>query len=344
LLNRMLSSYTPDVPLAPYTTFHVGGAAEYFARVATVAQLRAALAEASAARHAVTILGGGSNVLVADGGVAGCVIKNEITGWEVLEHDDSTVMITVGAGMVWDELVARTVESGWWGLENLSAIPGTVGATPIQNVGAYGVEVAARVVMVDALHQTTGAARQFTAAECAFGYRDSHFKTLSGREWVITAVTFRLDTQGTPQLQYRDLAQRFVDQTPTQAEVREAVIAIRAAKFPDWHQVGTAGSFFKNPIIPVAQYERLLTRYADLPKYPTADGQVKVPLGWILDNVCALRGVYDGPVGCYEGQALVLVNTGGADAARITTFAAQVAAAVYEKTGLTIEWEVTPVG
>jgi UDP-N-acetylmuramate dehydrogenase len=337
----MLEHYEATVSLAPYTTFQVGGVAEYFTRVETVAALRAALAEASAARLPVTILGGGSNVLVADTGLAGCVIKNDIAGWVVATPSAEVVHLTVGAGMEWDALVAATVQEGWWGLENLSAIPGTVGATPIQNVGAYGVEVAEHIVSVAAVHRETGAPREFTNAECAFGYRDSYFKTAAGREWVVTAVTFALSTIPQPRLQYRDLAERFADTIPSQAAIRTAVYDIRGAKFPDWHTVGTAGSFFKHPIISAASYEILSERYPGLPGFVQADGTVKVSLGWILDTVCHLKGVYDGVVGCYEGQALVVVQRGGAQAADILRFAESVAEQVQAATDIVIEWEVT---
>jgi len=340
----MLRHYRPNVPLAPYTTFKTGGVAEYFTTVTTQAELQGALAEASAPALPVTILGEGSNVLVADAGVAGCVIKNHITGWHVAPPADGVVRLTAGAGMEWDELVARTVAEGWWGLENLSAIPGSVGATPIQNVGAYGVEVAEHIVSVAALHRDTGKEHHFTAADCGFGYRDSFFKTPAGRAWVVTSVTFALSVTPQPRLHYRDLAEHFGTTVPTQADIRAAICAIRAQKFPDWHQVGTAGSFFTNPVITAAAYRALRASYPDVPGFPTATGDVKVSLGWILDKVCGLRGYYEGAVGCYEGQALVLVQTGGADTSAITAFAQMVAERVLTATGIAITWEVTPIG
>lgn len=340
----MLTGYQPNVPLAPHTTFQTGGAAEYFTTVTSEAALQAALATASAATLPVTILGGGSNVLVADTGVAGCVIKNAITGWRVSHQSDAQVHLSVGAGLVWDDVVADTVAAGWWGLENLSAIPGSVGATPIQNVGAYGVEVADRIVAVEAVQRESGAVRHFDVTECAFAYRDSYFKTDAGRGWVVTAVTFALSSEPQPQLQYRDLAERFAHETPSLAAIRAAVCDIRAAKFPDWHQVGTAGSFFKNPIIPAEQFVALQTRYPELPGFAVDDAQVKVSLGWILDKICDLRGHYEGVVGCYEGQALVVVQRGGATSVEVTQFAHDVAARVRAATGIDIAWEVTPLG
>lgn len=338
-----MDGYQTQVSLATHTTFQTGGPAQYFATATTMTELKRLLTVAKEAGQSVTILGGGSNVLVADAGIAGAVIQNRLTGWDVLEADD-VVTVTIGAGEACDTAVARSVAAGWWGLENLSHIPGSVGAMPIQNVGAYGVETADCLQSVTALHSHTLEERSFSPAECQFAYRDSWFKTAAGREWIITEVTFTLQRTPQPQLSYRDLAERFAEQTPTLAEIREAVIDIRASKFPDWHEVGTAGSFFKNPIISREHFHTLLERYPELPHYPVNESQVKVPLGWILDNVCQLRGVQEGAVGSYAGQALVLVNYGDATTAEITAFAERIAASVAAATDISIEWEVTPLG
>ncbi len=339
----MLAGYTGNEPLAAHTTLKVGGAATYFAIANSEAKLRGLLATANEAGEPVTMLGGGSNVLVADTGIPGCVIKNAITGWQAAE-DNGQVNLTVGAGEVFDAVVEKTVAAGWWGLENLSHIPGSVGATPIQNVGAYGTEVADCIVSVTAIHRDTLESRTFTNTECQFGYRDSWFKSEAGRAWVITGVTFALSATPKPNLSYRDLTERFSGSTPTVEEVRAAVIAIRSQKFPDWHTVGTAGSFFKNPIISQTHFAKLQARYPELPGFPTDSCGVKVPLGWILDKVCHLRGVSDGPVGTYQGQALVLVNTGDASATNVTRFAKKIVAAVHAATDITIDWEVTLLG
>lgn len=342
-VSSMVQPWREQEPLAPRTTFGIGGSAAYLVEVTSEDELINAVREAHRVDVPVTVLGGGSNVLIADEGVPGLTIVNRIGG---IAHEvvDGMAQVTAGAGVVWDELVARTVEHGWWGLENLSAIPGTVGATPIQNVGAYGVEVAERMVAVRAFHRVTGEWRTFSAAECSFGYRHSFFKTDEGAPWIVTAVTFALTTVPTPVLGYRDLATRFGDDTtPSQAAIREAVMAIRSAKFPDWHELGTAGSFFKNPTIDATAFALLKERYPELPSYAQPNGMVKIPLGWVLDKVCNLRGYRDGAVGCYEAQALVVVNYGGATAALVRDFAAHVAMHVHEATGITIEWEVTTV-
>lgn len=337
----VMDQFEQHVALAPYTTFQIGGKAEYFAVADSIERLQSLLKVAQAAEQPVTILGGGSNVLVADRGIAGCVILMRITGRSYVEQKD-IVYATFGAGEVFDEIVTETCAHGYWGLENLSHIPGSVGATPIQNVGAYGVEIADVCTSVQAIHGETGEVRTFTPDACAFAYRYSFFKTDAGRSWIVTAVTFGLTSEDNPQLSYADLTTRLGDVSNlTPARVRAEIIDIRSHKFPDWSTVGTAGSFFKNPIIPSAQYDILQAQYPELPGYPTDNGMVKVPLGWILDKVCNLRGYTHETVGTYEGQALVVVNRGGATAAAVETFATDIAATVQAATNITIEWEVT---
>lgn len=327
-------------PLAAHTTLQVGGPAEYFAVAHSEEELAAYVREAKVHGLPVTVLGGGSNVLAPDEGLSGLVLKNEIDGIAETD-DDGTVLVTAGAGVVFDELVAHTVARGYWGLENLSHIPGSVGATPIQNVGAYGVEIGNFVACVRVYDMEKDDFRTLKGNECAFGYRDSIFKHTEGAHLIVTSVTFRLSRTPAPRLSYKDLTERFGTSAPSQQEIRDAVIAIRAKKFPDWHRVGTAGSFFKNPIITNAQFDALRTRYPELPGFPAGDAHTKVALGWILDRVCELRGVRVGNVGTYEGQALVLVNHGNATAREIEQFAHNIASRVHERTGINIEWEVT---
>ena len=326
--------------LAHHTTLKVGGAAEYFTVVTTEAELVSAVDWAKAHAAPITVLGGGSNVLVSDEGVRGLVIKNAIAGFSVTTSAD-TILVTVGAGEVFDDVVAKAVEAGWWGLENLSHIPGSVGATPVQNVGAYGVEVKDVIASVRVFDTAVMKFKMLSPTDCLFGYRDSVFKKPTGQHYVITSVTFRLSCTSTPHLSYRDLAEYFADKNPTLAEIREAVIAIRSRKFPDWQVVGTAGSFFKNPTITTEAFARLSAKYEGIPSYVVSDHLVKVPLGWLLDKALNLKGVQDGPVGTYEGQALVLVNRGGATASDIARFAEKIVDAVKTETGIDIEWEVT---
>lgn len=328
------------VNLAPYTTFGIGGPAEYFAVVESEDELMALVGERY---QSITVLGGGSNVLIDDAGIKGLVIKNEIKGVTSVISGDQ-VLVTAGAGEDWDGLVALTVKEGWWGLENLSAIPGSVGATPIQNVGAYGVEIASLIKSVRVFDIAQGLFRDFTNEECVFGYRDSFFKTEAGRMMIVTKVTYSLSLVPAPKLHYKDLAARFALETDSnnisQTAIRDAVIEIRAGKFPDWKQIGTAGSFFKNPVIDKVQYESLVAQYPGLPGYPEKEGKIKVSLGWILDNICDVKGLREGNVGLYEKQALVLVNFGGATALQIKSFADKIRDEVFKKTQIEIEMEV----
>lgn len=334
-----------NVALDAYTTFHIGGPADYFVAIEDSAQLHAAVGWAYARGLGITVLGGGSNMLVSDEGVRGLVIHVMIKGFEPAEHDD-VVYVRVGAGEVFDDIVAQTVAKEWWGLENLSSIPGYVGATPVQNVGAYGVEMSDCISSVEAYDLDQGKTRVFTAAECRFEYRDSFFKSEEGKRYVITHVTYRLSKHATPRLEYRDLMHWSERQggIVNIHSIRNAVIEIRAQKFPNWHEVGTAGSFFKNPIISAIEYERLCAQYPEIPGHSQKNGGVKVSLGWILDRILGLRGYRMGNVGTYEHQALVMVNHGGASAHEVEIFARDIQKKVFDATGIVIEWEVTVVG
>jgi UDP-N-acetylmuramate dehydrogenase len=253
------------------------------------------------------------------------------------------VRVTVGAGVALDTLIDEVVERGMWGLENLSAIPGSVGAVPVQNVGAYGVEASDVIHEVYAYDCSTHEEVVLTRDACRFGYRDSLFKQNEGKRYIITAVVFRLSRIPSPHLGYKDLAVRFpTGDMPTLSTIRDAVIEIRKEKFPDWHTVGTAGSFFKNPVITRAHYAELCERYPELPGFPYAGG-IKIPLGWILDRVLNLRGYREGSVGLYEKQALVLVHHGGGTANEIYAFSERIITRVYEATGVQVEREVVCV-
>lgn len=330
--------FEKNVLLKEYATLKVGGPAEFFVAVDSAEQLEKAVAEAG--EEKIRVIGGGSNILVPDDGLAGVTIKNDLKGFAA-EVDGQTVRVTVGAGEVFDEIVERCVQAGYWGLENLSHIPGSVGATPVQNVGAYGVEVADLIESVRVFDLQTKKFFDLNNQDCHFAYRDSIFKQAAGGDYVVCSVTFILSMLPKPNISYRDLAEKFSAAEPSLAEIREAVIAIRSKKFPDWNEVGTAGSFFKNPIVPQATYEKLLEQLPEIPGFRLENGDVKIPLGWVLDKACGLRGYQTGAVGTYGGQALVLVNQGGATASEIKNFANFVVETVFKKTGLKIEWEVT---
>lgn len=329
------------VSLAAHTTLQVGGEAEYFTTVTTTEALAAVVAWAKEQALPITILGGGSNVLVADAGVAGLVVQIAGGRWYYEPTMTGQVRVRADAGVSFDTLVADTVARGYWGLENLSHIPGTVGATPVQNVGAYGAEMADVIESVTVFDLDTQIVEEWPAAACEFRYRHSCFKSTKRGRYVVMAVTLLLQTKPRPQLQYGALQELAAREVVTLAEIRATVIAIRAGKFPDWHRVGTAGSFFMNPSVPAAQAAALQEQYPELPTYPQADGTVKVSLGWLLDHACGLRGYRVGAVGLHDAQALVLVQYGGASAAEVDAFATTVADIVREKTGITITREVT---
>lgn len=354
-----------NISLRDYTTFRVGGPARFFAVVRNVDEVRevaewlgsdaAAAVRDEAGLPKIFVLGGGSNVLVADEGFSGLVLKVEIMGVDFFGQDGSeNVKISVGAGENWDDFVKTTVERGLGGLENLSYIPGTVGGAPVQNIGAYGAEVASVIESVEAFDLIKKETRIFSAKECEFEYRNSFFKKNPGK-FIITRVNFVLSKNPHINISYKDLQNYFADKFPepepseeirqlTPADVREAVIAIRTKKLPDWRVIGTVGSFFKNPIISISKYIELKTIYPDLPSYLAEGetggvGSIKIPLAWILDNVCGFRGVQKGNVGTYKNQALVLINHGNATALEVRAFAQNVIDVVWNKTGIEVSLE-----
>lgn len=322
--------------LAEFTTFRIGGPAQFFCRVKSEDELAEAVAFAKTNNLPVFVLGGGSNILVSDEGIKGLVIKMEIMGVEF--YGDGRVIVKAGEN--WDEFVARCVEKELYGIENLSFIPGTCGAAPVQNIGAYGSEVKDTVDSVRVFDIAAGAFRDFMNMDCQFEYRDSLFKREQGK-YIIVSTTFILKKEGKANIKYRDLAEYFKNkENPTLAEVRNAVIEIRKRKLPDVREVGTAGSFFKNPIIPRGVADDLQAKYPELPIYPVNEEFVKVSLGWIIDHICNFKGVAKGDVGTYKNQALVLVNNGSATAANVKDFAQEIEKIVFEKTNIKIEPEV----
>jgi UDP-N-acetylmuramate dehydrogenase len=323
-----------NVPLAPLTSFKIGGPARFFVPVETTEELQKALSFAKERGLAVLILGGGSNVLIDDAGWGGLVIKIEITG---IERDGQALI--AGAGESWDALVARAVGEGLWGLENLSGIPGSVGGAVVGGIGAYGAAVGQHLVWVEAL-DLDGTIQRMTNTECAFGYRSSFFKNEAGR-YIVLRAAFELSTTPAPELSYKDLAGRFREGIPSLAAIREAVLAIRSGKFPDLAVEGTAGSFFKNPIVSAKEAEALTRRYPAMPVFsmPETDG-IKVPLAWLLDHVLALKGTCVGGARLFERQPLVIAATAGASAADVRTLAQMVEKKVKEEFNILIEREV----
>lgn len=331
-----------NVRLAEYTTFKIGGPARFFCSVSDETELLEAVGFARDKKLPIFVLGGGSNILIGDKGFDGLVIKIGMMGIQDVEESDKKTIVSVGAGEQWDGLVEKTVERGLYGLENLSAIPGTVGAAPVQNIGAYGSEVSQTIVKVRAFDRQKMEFVDISNMECHFSYRDSLFKK-EKNHYIITRVDFRLSRKALVNIGYKDIKDYFFKKDiaePSLKEIREAVIDIRWNKLPDWRLWGTAGSFFKNPIVPSDKFSELKKTYANLPGFPEPDGRVKVSLGWILDNICHVKGMQKGHVQVYEKQALVLVAKPGATSEEVVSLANELMRLVKEKTGIEIEGEV----
>jgi UDP-N-acetylmuramate dehydrogenase len=333
-----------NISLAEYTTLRIGGRALFFVAVQNKVELQAALDFAREQKVPFFILGGGSNILVSDEGFEGLVIRLEMKGVSYEEKGDE-VLVTAMAGEVWDEIVAKTVDDGLWGLENLSLVPGTVGAAPVQNIGAYGTEVMQVIESVTAIDSITGEERNFTNAECRFSYRDSIFKTDAGKKYVITSVIFKLSKNPKPNLSYKELRECFGAHTnPSLLEIRNAVISIRRSKFPDLAKFGTAGSFWKNPIIEKPLFDVLKKQFPLIPWFPVDGDRFKIPLAWVLDNVLGLKGFSMENAGLYEKQPLVLVASRGCTEKEVKALAKHVFKAVFGATGIEIEPEVQFIG
>lgn len=284
----------------------------------------------------VLVMGGGSNLLFMDD-FKGTILHSTIEGIEIAGESDDSVYVRVGSGVAWDDFVAYSVLKGWWGIENLSAIPGDVGAGAVQNIGAYGVEIKDVIETVQTVSLEDGTCRDFSSEECEYAYRQSIFKnSLKGR-YAVTYVIFRLGLKPCPRLGYGALRQAVED--PTLKNIRSAVIAIRNSKLPDPQVLGNAGSFFMNPVVPESDFERIREMYPDVPSYPAMNGMVKVPAGWMIEKA-GWKGRSLGPARCYEKQALVLVNAGGATGADIRRLADTITADVRNLFGITLSTEV----
>jgi UDP-N-acetylmuramate dehydrogenase len=348
-----------NVPLAPLTTIGIGGPARWLAEVESIEQLVETLAWARGHDLPLFLLGGGSNVLIADEGFDGLVVRNGIVGIDT-SHDGDAVRLRVGAGEPWDRIVERAVERRWGGVEALSGIPGSVGATPIQNVGAYGQEVAESIVSVEAVHLATGRSRTFTPEECRFEYRDSMFKREAKGEFAIVAVSFRLHPGQRPALRYPEL-QRYAEErfggTPTLEQVREAVLAIRKRKGmvvdPSDPDSRSDGSFFTNPILSTDDYQAFLQRAlasepdlgADrIPAFPAGEGRVKLSAAWLIEHAGFGKGYGEGRAGLSTKHTLAIVNRGGARAVDVLGLVAEIQRAVANRFGVAVRPEPVFVG
>jgi UDP-N-acetylmuramate dehydrogenase len=289
-------------------------------------------------------IGGGSNLLFM-GDYSGTILHSSIKGYEVLSEDAEEVVVRVGAGEVWDDFVAYTVAQGWYGAENLSWIPGEVGASAVQNIGAYGVEAKDLIVNVETIEVATGEERIFSNAECAYAYRESIFKLSLKGQYIVTHVSYRLKKTPSYHLDYgnvrAELAKANFDLTL--ANVRQVIIDIRQAKLPDPNVQGNAGSFFMNPIVPRAHFEALLKDYPQIPHYEVDADRVKIPAAWMIDQ-CGWKGKRLGNAGVHDKQALVLVNCGGATGAEVVRLSEEIQQSVFKMFGIQIYPEVNFIG
>lgn len=329
------------VSLKPINTFGIDVKARYYLRVDTLQTLRNFLAQPSLRALPQLVLGGGSNVLLLND-FKGSVLHMAIEGITKIKEDQDYVWVQAGAGVDWHQLVLHCIDNNYAGIENLSLIPGTVGAAPIQNIGAYGVALRDVFASLEALEIRTGKVHTFDQTACAFGYRDSIFKNEHKRQYIILNVTFQLQKKPSFKTEYGAI-QQTLDAMGTQElsikSISDAVIHIRQSKLPDPTRLGNAGSFFKNPVIAEAQFKQLKSQHPEIPGYPQPEGQVKVPAAWLIEQ-CGWKGKTSGAVGVHEQQPLVLVNYGGGTGQAIYQLAQDMQQSVQAQFDIKIEPEV----
>ena len=335
----MTVQWQEQVSLKPYNTFGIDVKARYFTQAHDDQEVRLALGQAQQGGVPVLVIGGGSNLLLTRD-IDALVLHMASRGRRVLSDDGERIVVEAEAGEPWHPFVQWTLAQGYCGLENLSLIPGTVGAAPMQNVGAYGVEIKDVFVGLTALDRETGELRDFGLAECAFGYRDSLFKRNPGR-WLILRVRFALSRTLQAHLDYGPVRQRLAEQgvtEPTAQAISEAICNIRREKLPDPAELGNAGSFFKNPVVSAELVERIRAQYPGVVAYPQADGQVKLAAGWLIEQA-GWKGHREGDAGVHRLQSLVLVNYGQASGAQMHALARRIQADILERFGVELEME-----
>lgn len=329
-----------DFSLRQHNTFGIDARARAYLRIDSVERLAAVMADPALAAMPRLLLGGGSNIVLT-GDVDALVLHMAIMGRAIVGSTDSHTLVRCGAGESWHGLVQYTLAQGLGGLENMSLIPGTVGASPIQNIGAYGTELKDVFHSLTVYDLASGELRTMDAAACRFAYRDSVFKHPEGQGLVIVDVTFALPLAWQPNLRYGELAQAVAEAglaAPSARQISDMVVAIRQRKLPDPAVIGNAGSFFKNPVVTRAQCEALLARFPALVHHAQADGSEKLAAGWLIDQ-CGWKGKTLGAAGVYPRQALVLVNNGAATGAEVVALARAIQADVLERYGVTLETE-----
>lgn len=331
-----------NVDIAPLTTFGVPCRARSFARFSSVDELKLILDQRE--EDSLLVLGGGSNILFTQD-FNGLVLLNTIKGIEIVKEDEESVLLKAGGGEVWHEFVLYTVQHGWGGIENLSLIPGSVGASPIQNIGAYGVEIKDVFVELEAFEIESRTLRTFTHPECKFGYRDSIFKNEVKGKYIILNVSFRLQKNAQVNTQY-GVIEAELDRAgiakPGIADVSAAVIAIRQSKLPDPREIGNAGSFFKNPVINISTLKNIQKEFPDVPNYPAGEGHVKLAAGWLIEQA-GWKGWRKDNHGVHAKQALVLVNYGGCSGEEILALSNNIISDIFSRFGVRLEREVNVI-
>jgi UDP-N-acetylmuramate dehydrogenase len=332
--------------LRAYNTFGIDVNARYFTVISSL-EAYVALIKSGLYGHVPHLfLGGGSNILCT-GPIDALVVKNEIKGFEVIQEDADYVILRSGAGEIWDDLVHHAVLHNWSGIENLALIPGTVGAAPMQNIGAYGVEIKDTFDHLEALNLETLQVERFEKSQCQFGYRESYFKQEGRGKYLISTVCFRLSKKPQIKTSYGAiqavLNAKGIDK-PTISDISKVVIEIRKSKLPDPKEIGNSGSFFKNPTVSAEEAVRLKNAYSEIPNYPVEGSQdIKFPAGWFIEQA-GWKGYRDGDAGVHVNQALVLVNYGHANGKQIQHLSEKIKASVFEKYGISLETEVNLFG
>ncbi|MFA6581375.1 MAG: UDP-N-acetylmuramate dehydrogenase [Paludibacter sp.] len=330
---------SPIFSLKAFNTFGIDAKTDYFIEYDSVEDLQELLKLDLVKSNRMLVIGGGSNLLFLND-FKGVVIHSAINSIKPVSEDTKHIYLEAGSGIVWDELVAYVVEHGWGGVENLSLIPGEVGAAAVQNIGAYGVEVKDVILSVSTLEIETGLVRIFPIDECRYGYRDSIFKSELKGKYIITSVLFRFERQPVYNLSYQHLEEEVLKNGEIDLPIiRKTIIAIRESKLPDPKITGNAGSFFMNPVISKARFNLLLDKFPSIPHYFVSDTEEKVPAGWLIEQ-CGWKGKQLGNAAVHDKQALVLVNTGNATGAEIVYLASQIQISVKEKFGIDLKPEV----
>ena len=331
-----------NVNLQSYNSFGFDAVAKYFVEINDVNDLQMLIRDGALKSNKTLILSGGNNILFQEEVYDGLVVFINTKGIEILREDENEVVVRAQAGEDWPDFVRFCVGKGWHGIENLAHIPGKVGAAPVQNIGAYGMELKDSFLQCEAIELTTGDKRVFTKEECRFGYRESIFKSELKGQYIITSVDFLLKKNASLHLDYGNI-RMYLEQNgitdPTLLQLHDAICAIRDSKLPDVKQIGSAGSFFKNPVISAEQFEALQKDYPNIPHYPDAEEMVKIPAGWLIEQA-GWKGWRDEHVGVYEKQALVLVHYGGGTGQDIVRLAQRIQNSVEEKFGIRISPEV----